>query len=99
MEPNCNEKIEVLLKRIIELLKNNDQQKWSEFLQNALINFTESTNKNTAIIPIIKSMLGGSGSLSDVVLYKDGKPLLEENNELYSLLNDLYDTCKRYDEK
>lgn len=94
MEPNCNTQIIILLEQVICLLINNSQEQWGHFLQNAKNNFIESKNKKEAIEPIIKSMLGGAGSLSDVVLYREGKLLVDENNQLYDLLNKLYDECK-----
>ena len=94
MESNSNEKIINLLDRAINLLATHNQEQWAGFLQNAKKNFVGSDDKAQAVEPIIKSMLGGMGSLSDVVLHKNGKPLLDENNELYVLLNELYDECK-----
>lgn len=95
MESNSNEKITILLDHIVDLLAKNNQDQWVEFLRNAKKNYIESENKSEASKPIIKSMLGGMGSLSDIVLHKDGNPLIDENNELYNLLNDLYDECKK----
>lgn len=92
---NSNEKLVELLDQVINLLTENAQDQWAGFLQNAKKNFIETDDKNKAIEPIIKSMLGGMGSLSDVVLHKNGKPLIKENNELYNLLNNLYDECKK----
>ncbi|MDP1573694.1 MAG: hypothetical protein Q8L78_01990 [Coxiellaceae bacterium] len=90
MQLNDNEKIE----EIIFLLSENGQETWSDFLKNCLLNFKKADDKKEAVNPIIRSMLGGMGSLSDVVLYKNGKMLIEENNELYELLNKLYSQCK-----
>ena len=58
-------------------------------------NFIESANKKEAAEPMIKSMLVGVGSLSGVVLHRDRKPLIEENNQVYNLLNQLHDECKK----
>lgn len=95
MESNSNEKIRALLEQAINLLANNDQGQWADFLQNAKNNFIQSEDKKEAVIPIIKSMLGGAGSLSDVVLHKESKPLIAENNQLYTLLNELYEEFKK----
>src|SRR5262245_49515309 len=95
MESNSNEKIIALLEQAIDLLASNDQEQWANFLQNAKNNFIQSEDKKEAAMPIIKSMLGGAGSLSDVVLHQEGKPLIEENNQLYDLFNQLYDECKK----
>ena len=95
MESNGNEKIVELLEQIINLLADNNEEQWAEFLRNALNNFISSDGKKEAVVPITKAMLGGAGSLSDVVLHKDRKPLIKENNQLYNLLNGLYDECKK----
>ncbi|MGK6321064.1 DUF6966 domain-containing protein [Sphingomonas sp. DT-204] len=39
----------------------------------------------------IIAMYGGSGSLNDVVLYRDGQPLAAENREFDALRSELYD--------
>jgi hypothetical protein len=39
------------------------------------------------------SLYGGMGSINDVVLYENAKPLLDENNQLQGLLSELYELC------
>ncbi|WP_413738612.1 DUF6966 domain-containing protein [Sodalis sp. RH21] len=39
----------------------------------------------------IHSLFGGMGTLNDVVLQKDGKPLVEENSKFNELSNTLYE--------
>ncbi|QND84420.1 Uncharacterized protein ChrSV_2193 [Chromobacterium vaccinii] len=41
----------------------------------------------------ILSMYGGMGSLNDLILYKDGQPLVKENVELDSLRVKLHTLC------
>ncbi|WP_460154737.1 DUF6966 domain-containing protein [Pseudomonas sp. S2_G10] len=41
----------------------------------------------------LMSLYGGMGSINDVVLYENAKPLLDENNELQGLLSDLHQLC------
>ncbi|WP_443217022.1 DUF6966 domain-containing protein [Pseudomonas sp. GM55] len=48
---------------------------------------------NTEQLPQLTSLYGGMGSINDVVLYENAKPLLDENNELQALLSDLYELC------
>lgn len=95
MEFNGEQKIIESLKQIIPLLENNDEKQWAGFLRNALFYFINSPDKKKGAGPIIKSMVGGMGSLSDVVLHKNGKPLISENDRLYNLTNELYDECKK----
>jgi len=41
----------------------------------------------------IISIFGGSGSLNDIVLYKNGQPLILENSEFDRLKLALYSAC------
>jgi hypothetical protein len=41
----------------------------------------------------ILSIFGGVGSFGDVILYRDGQPLIAENDELYHLRTALYALC------
>ena len=38
-------------------------------------------------------MYGGMGSLNDVVLYRNGQPLIEENIAFSALKSELFDLC------
>ena len=40
-------------------------------------------------------MRGGMGSFLDLVLHKNKKPLIHENNKLDELRHQLYDECKK----
>jgi ribosome biogenesis GTPase A len=95
MEPNDNEKIRVLLENTIDLLDKNEAKNWSLFLKKELSNFLVATDKKEGVSLIIRSLTSGAGSLSDLVLHKDGKPLIDENNRLYDLLNELYEECNK----
>ena len=95
MEPNGDEKIAVLLQRIINILAEHDRQEWSIYLTKTLRDYENLSTRKQAVNNIMSAMLGGSGSLSDVVLHKNSKPLIKENDELYNLLNELYDECKK----
>lgn len=39
-------------------------------------------------------MYGGMGSLNDIVLYKNGQPLIAENDEFDALRTELYNLCR-----
>jgi len=43
-----------------------------------------------------RMLLGGMGSLNDIVLSKNGVPLIEENNKLEALRRELYNNCSSY---
>ncbi len=43
-----------------------------------------------------RMLLGGMGSLNDIVLSRNGVPLIEENNKLEALRRALYNNCSTY---
>ena len=44
----------------------------------------------------ILELYGGMGSLTDIVLYCDGQPLIDENNEFAELRTRLYELCMQH---
>jgi hypothetical protein len=84
--------IEMILVRMIELLCIGGGD-WAVALAKVKASF-ESDSKY-ALLKLL-SMYGGVGSLNDVVLYKNGRPLISENNELDSLRLKLYEICKKW---
>jgi hypothetical protein len=96
MDLKKKDKIVNLLIPVIQLLARYEKD-WSEVMRGLLdnyVNLTYSATKKEAALLIMKSMLGGMGSLSDLILYKDGKMLIEENDQLDDLLDELYVECK-----
>jgi hypothetical protein len=79
MEANIdkNDKIILLLEESIKLLSENNQKRWAEGLTCLMRHYIESDNKQEAAV-LIKKLYGGAGTLNDVVLHKDRKPLIEE---------------------
>lgn len=64
-----------------------------------LANLFDGFNKKIShdpenILSNILASYGGMGSLNDVVLYKNGQPLIKENNELDELRKFLYSFCR-----
>ncbi|HEY2567140.1 MAG TPA: hypothetical protein VGH95_05500 [Candidatus Aquirickettsiella sp.] len=88
------DKIILLLEESIKLLSKNNQKRWAEGLMCLMRHYIKSDNKQEAA-SLIKKLYGGAGTLNDVVLHKDRKPLIEENNQLEKLLNELYDECNK----
>lgn len=91
---NKNDKIILLLEESIKLLSENNQKRWAEGLTCLMRHYIESDNKQEAA-SLIKKLYGAAGSFSDVVLHKDRKPLIEENNKLERARHDLYQECKK----
>ena len=97
MESIYNDKIAKISDDLIELLKANNEKHWSTVLQNIrneYINCDLATRKKIASEFII-AMRGGMGSFLDLVLHKDRKPLIDENNRLDVLRHQLYEECKK----
>ncbi|MBV4508202.1 hypothetical protein HU751_025540 [Pseudomonas sp. BW13M1] len=80
--------IEMILTRMIELLRIGAFNDWAVALEKLKAGFESDPER--ASLKLL-SMYGGMGSLNDVVLYKDGQPLVSENNELDFLRSQLYD--------
>lgn len=82
--------IQVILSRMTELLRLGGLADWARAL--------EKYHNEIAIDPRtttgrILSLYGGMGSLNDLILYRDGKLMMNENNELDALRSQLYDLC------
>jgi hypothetical protein len=87
------DKAKEILKSIIELLKNNNEQKLARYLTNL---YLEDDIDPDQFMDSVKALFGGMGSLSDVVLSNNGRPLINENNTLDALRKKLYNVCSSY---
>jgi hypothetical protein len=87
-----DDKMIVFLEENIKLLSENDEKRWAEVLTRLMQNYIESDNKQ-GVASLIKKLYGGAGTFNDLVLHKDGKPLIEENNQLEKLRHELYEEC------
>lgn len=83
---------EIILKRIVELLRLGQRDDWGNAVEKFLLEIGRSPN--TAAAGIL-SMYGGMGSLNDLILYKNGQPLVAENIELDELRSELYQLCRK----
>ena len=79
--------VESMLTRMAELLRIGSREDWALALEGLV---GESPVDASAIAPVVLPMYGGMGSLNDLVLYKDGQPLAEENIEFDALRTELY---------
>ncbi|PHM72196.1 hypothetical protein [Xenorhabdus sp. KJ12.1] len=87
------QKIKKILKEISTLLGHNMEISWSRYIDK--LRYRMDLEPDNAIIDI-KALFGGMGSLSDLVLSKDGNPLVHENNKLDELRKNLYELCSSY---
>lgn len=83
--------INFVLARMVGLLRLGGLDAWADSLERSRKNAQKNIEleKNT-----ILSMFGGMGSLNDLVICKDGKPLVKENNEFDELRKKLYAICR-----
>lgn len=85
------QKVEIVLKRMAELFRFGTRDDWA----NALEKFhREIGNSPNATAARILSIYGGMGSLNDLILYRNGQPLVAENVELDALRSELYQLCQ-----
>jgi len=93
MESNGS-KIEQVILEIISLLEYGEEDYWLSYFKH----MRQQLKSSNASYEVIKSLSmifkGGMGSFSDLVLHKNGIPLIEENNKLDSLKDDLYEYCE-----
>lgn len=79
------------LEKIILILKNNGELNWANSLERCRL---ELKNDPINACSKILSMYGGMGSFNDIVLYRDGQPLIKENNLLDAMRKKLYSICQ-----
>lgn len=72
---------------MIDLLRLGELDDWARALEGVR---DELQGNPDAAIAKVLSMYGGMGSLNDLVLYKDGQVLAQENDELDALRSRLY---------
>lgn len=88
---NKYENAVLILEEMATLLDVAGTQDWAEGLRR-VASYDEP--EASFLYGSVLRMYGGSGSLSDIVLYKNGKLLKEENNKFYELRSKLYLLCR-----
>lgn len=83
---------ELILQQLVALLYRTNEHNWSESLQSLMLELKGSSNEvdRNLIKSQLRGIFGGMGSFSDLILFKNGKILIDENNELDSLRQALY---------
>lgn len=89
-----SKKIELIIKKIIALLKDSGEDYWLRYFNYNLDKLSKNDFDYQDIEKLNMVFKGGMGSFSDLVLHKNKKPLIDENNELEKLKDDLYEACK-----
>lgn len=83
-------KISSIIVQTTNLLSKFGRSEWADKLEECSLALPHDT---AFALSQIVSLYGGSGSINDIVLYEQAKPLLDENNKLHALLAELYDVC------
>ena len=79
------------LTRAITVLRAGGNENWARSLES--IESELEADPSEAKSRIL-SMFGGMGSFNDLVLYRDGKVLFRENEELSRLRTEIYNLCR-----
>ena len=89
---NITNHIEIL-SQMISLLESENFTDWAAALEKIKIDFEKNPREKSLEL---LSMYSGSGSLNDIVFYKNGKSLISENTEFAELRIRLFDICKSF---
>lgn len=82
--------INILLKKVSDLLRRYKRSEWADKLDECAEALFDDADY---ALSKIMSLYGGSGSISDIILYDNGRVLFEENNTFHELLSEIYDLC------
>ena len=82
-----------IINKITSLLQFSEEEFWLSFFNHVLEGLDKGQDEKCLCDSILKTFQGQMGSLNDLVLHKDGKPLIEENNQLDALKDQLFDIC------
>lgn len=88
-----------VINKITPLLEFSEEEFWLSYFKHVLEELNKGQDEKRICDSILKAFQGGMGSLNDLVLHKDGKPLIEENNRLDALKDQLFDICMAIKER
>lgn len=89
--------IEPALMELVGVLESAGEQRWAASLRRLQARAQEGASDPTAYKQVIRDMLsifGGMGSFSDLVLYRNGVLLREENDRLEQLRGQLFEAAR-----
>ena len=89
-EVKRSQEVRDVLSQMIVLLNHGGASEWARALE---IQARDLSSDPDLVVSKILSMYSGMGSLNDVVLYKDGRILKDENDNLDGLRERLYQLC------
>jgi hypothetical protein len=82
-----------IMTRMSALLRAGNEYEWAERLDQYRADLPHGYDFAPSQIIVL---YGGMGSLTDIVLYCDGQPLIDENNEFAELRTRLYELCMQH---
>ena len=88
---NKIEDLKSTIQELIELFEEQNLEHWSEMYKRILFYIDDDLEYAKYKI---QSTIGGMGSMDDIVLYRNGDPLIKENNRLDYLRSKLYVFCE-----
>ncbi|WP_159281883.1 DUF6966 domain-containing protein [Rahnella variigena] len=77
---------------IANVLSSNDEESWAKTFEKL---GSELDSDCESSIFSLRKLYGGMGSFNDIILHKDGIPLIRENDELDELRHTLYKQLDR----
>lgn len=91
-QSSISESLKSAIQKMVDIFNRYQYSNWANrFLKiQRTIEFDEPQG-----IREVLSLYGGMGSLNDVVLHREGVPLVAENNELEELKTVLHELCVR----
>ncbi|MBI1374355.1 MAG: hypothetical protein GC159_16685 [Phycisphaera sp.] len=81
-----------LLTQLASLLEEHGETAWAARVEHCIHEYTFSTSAGRSAV---SRMYGGMGSLSDLVLHKNGAPLNDENDHFDALRSEIFETYQR----
>lgn len=72
---------------ITNILSSNNEGSWAKIFEKLASELDVDCESS---IQSLKKLYGGMGSFNDVILHKNGMPLIQENDELDELRHSLY---------
>lgn len=88
--------IQEIMKKIIFLLETNDEKEWANHLKYFMFEFSDPKRKIEVVKNILNIYRGGMSSFTDLVLQKECKMLIKENDQLADLKHELYNSCLEF---
>ena len=82
-----NESLESIIEKLIALFEEFDLKNWEKAYSDMLLCLKEDPEYAKYQLRI---NFGGMGSFNDLILHRDGVPLIEENDYLNELRDKLY---------